>query len=80
MRALLTLTCGSVGGCFVTAAILVTTMFVCAGHAADLAVAAFTLAVWSLALGLAFLVIAYAGHIAGILEAIPAEGVPHVDR
>lgn len=80
MRALLTLTAGTVGGCFVTAAILVTVLAVCSGHAADLAVAAFTLASWSLSVGLAFLVIAYAGHIAGVLEANPSEGVHHVDQ
>ena len=68
MRAFLTLTAGTVGACLVTAAGLTTALFAFAGRALDLAVAAFTLATWSLGFGLAFLVIAFVGHASGVLE------------
>jgi len=68
MRAFLTIICGTVGGVFISAAAITSILFVCAGHARDLAVAAYVLAVWALGFGLAFLVIAFVGVAAGVLE------------
>lgn len=68
MRAFLTLVAGTVGAVFVTAAALTSILFVCTGHARDLALAAFTLAVWCIGFGLAFLIVAFLGHATGALE------------
>lgn len=68
MRALLVLTCGTVGGTFVTAAALTSILFVCTGHARNLALVAYTLACWSLVFGGVFLVVAFVGHCTGVTE------------
>ena len=68
MRAFLTIICGTVGGVFISAAMLTSILFVCAGHARDLAVAAYVLAVWALGFGLTCLVVAFVGHATGVLE------------
>lgn len=77
MRAFLILTCGTVGATCVTAAFLTTLLFAFAGHAGELALAAFVVAEWSLAFGLLFLLIAYLSDVAGIPEPInPRRGDP----
>ncbi|UIN36930.1 hypothetical protein [Methylobacterium oryzae] len=70
MRALLAITCGTVGATFVTAAAITTLLFAFAGHAGELALAAFVVAEWSLAFGFVFLVIAFLAHAGGVLEPI----------
>lgn len=72
MRAFLTIICGTVGGTLISAAAITTILFLCTGHLRDLAVAAYVLAVWCLGFGLAFLVIAFVGVAAGVLEPVNA--------
>lgn len=68
MRAFLTIICGTVGGTLISAAMLTSILFVCAGHARELVVAAYVLAVWCVGFDLAFLVVAFVGVAAGVLD------------
>lgn len=68
MRAFLTLTCGTVGATFITAAGIITVLFAGMGHAGDLGRSALTLAAWCTGFGVAFLTILYVGLKAGVLQ------------
>lgn len=80
MRALLRTTLGIVGACIVTAAALTLITALVAGYAGQLAYALFMLASGCLVFSAIFFVALVIGHMAGVLEANPSEGVPHVDQ
>lgn len=80
MRGLLQTTLGTVGACIITAAALTIITALVAGYAGAMAYAAFMLASGCVAFSAIFFVTLVIGHMSGVLEATPKEGVPHVDQ
>lgn len=75
MRPILSLMCGTVGACLITAAGLVSVIFAAMGHASELAAAAFLLAGWGACSGIAFVGLAVLGHVTGVIESpAPSKG------
>ena len=68
MRPILSLMCGTVGACLITAAGLVSVIFAAMGQAGELAAAAFLLAGWGAGFGIAFVGLAVLGHVTGVIE------------